>query len=363
MFTNGKLGLGYYKDDTLINSEAHQLAATASEAAAAAAAVKAALDAKAAVVEAARLEAEREHARIEASLAEKAPLEALAARYAMEQEKQQRAKQAAQAEKLQRALMIEAGFSVGPEAVTVEPGGEEGGGGGGGEGDDNVEEEDGEGGEEGGEAAAAALAHKVAAWEAFNAMRAAGQGDGAAAAAAGGEPLPPLSFESWEEANKLAKKQEWWGKENERRASEGNPDQPQLSFEEWEALEAEKKKEKKRAKARERGKNGGAAVVGELSGFELAIVPGQMWATDKTGIPDHLPAAVKQKIMKKLMNEVIMRPSPEQEERLRIEALEKDKAVREQSGEYKKSVMDSLDAAVESLEAVISLSFRVVGSQ
>ena len=89
-----------------------------------------------------------------------------------------------------------------------------------------------------------------------------------------------------------------------------------LSFEEWEALEAEKNKEKKRQRARQKNTGSGKRLAAEkaaqqqiknspdVTGLELAIVPGQMWAADRTGIPDHLPESVKVKIRNQLVNEV-----------------------------------------------------------
>jgi len=92
----------------------------------------------------------------------------------------------------------------------------------------------------------------------------------------------------------------------------------------------------------------------EEPGLELAIVPGQLWAMNRTGIPEHLPEAIKNQIRAKLTNEVILRPSPQEEERLRVAALAKEKAEKTHSAEYTASVVARAEAAIPTLEKVAS---------
>jgi uncharacterized membrane protein YgcG len=92
----------------------------------------------------------------------------------------------------------------------------------------------------------------------------------------------------------------------------------------------------------------------EEPGLELAIVPGELWAMNRTGIPEHLPEAIKNQIRAKLTNEVILRPSPQEEERLRVAALAKEKAEKTNSAEYTASVVAKAEAAIPALEKIAS---------
>lgn len=325
VFTTRQFKTGYYKDALVESSQVHQDASDRAD-------IKAAEDAKKAKAIAEREAAEQEANRLEKEadelerkISEKPPLEAYAERFALAQAQ---AKQQALKEKLlkmERSLMIENGTAEQEEEeVTIENEEDE----------DDVDDDEIESALTPGQQKAKEIIIQQESLALINKTR-----------LENGES--ELSLEEWEEnkkKEKLLKQQEWFKQENERRKLQNlSP----LDFDGWLALESEKKKEKKRAKARERGKH---AVNPEVAGLELAIVPGQMWAAARTGIPEHLPEAVKAKIMKKLMDEVIMRPSPEQEERLRIEQLEKEKAQLEQSEECKTGVLASLDEAVAKLE-------------
>lgn len=307
------------------SSEVHNESATRAELKAAEEAkiYKATLERQA--MEAEQLKFAKEAEALERKIAEKPPLEALAERYALKQAQQAQELAKQKLEQMERALMIESGQAE-PEPVVEE---------------DNEEDEE----DEVEEVVKLTpeqrkVQETIIQQETFNAFNKNRLDNGEL----------EVSMAEWEEIKKkekASKQQEWFKEENDRRFIQGlGP----LDFNEWLLLEAEKKKEKKRAKARERGSKSHQAALNEnneeLSGLELAIVPGQMWAAARSGIPEHLPDAVKSKIMKKLMDEVIMRPSPEQEERIRIQALEKDKLSLHQSEECKQGVLQGLDQAV-----------------
>jgi len=76
-----------------------------------------------------------------------------------------------------------------------------------------------------------------------------------------------------------------------------------------------------------------------------------MWATNRSGMPENLPEHVKKAIAAKLVKEVINKRSPEEEERLRVAAVEQEKAARAASDDYKASVLGALDGCVAQLEA------------
>lgn len=191
----------------MLDSEAHIAAVDEAEAAAAAAKARAEAEAAAEQAAAEALAKQREHEALERALAEKPPLEALAERYALQQAAQAATKAMETALKKQQALALTYDEACNEALI------EHGFGGG--------QEQNGNDGDDGDDA---------------------GDGDedeSALALVEGGENLSPEE----RAVLKAAKKEEWFAKENARRAEAG---EPALSMEEWEALEAEKRKEKKK---------------------------------------------------------------------------------------------------------------------